>query len=333
MRTAQGARVILMNPSIGILVKGLLPAVFLLGSAMGYQNPAAIQDVPVDYALRADDEVTMHSVQVKEVAAKSFRIDQNGEINCPLLGRVHLAGATVPQAESLLSAKLKTFYLEPDIALNVSGLHSDPLSIIGAVGAPGVHQVRGPMTLLEVLSSAGGVRTDAGPVVKITREKAYGPIPHPSAHESATGASIADISLNSLMEARNPEENIQVRPHDVISIPLAEVVYVVGNVKRAGGFPLGGKPNLSVLQALSLAEGLDARAAPKNARILQRSSASGGESTQTPIDLKAILEGKAQDVTLHPNDILFIPSSTAKSVAARTIEAAIQIAAGVAIRY
>jgi hypothetical protein len=78
---------------------------------------------------------------------------------------------------------------------------------------------------------------------------------------------------------------------------------------------------------------LDARAAPKNARILQRSASDGGESTQTPIDVKAILEGRAKDVTLHPNDILFIPSSTAKSVAARTIEAAIQIAAGVAIRY
>jgi polysaccharide export outer membrane protein len=314
-------------------VKGLIAAAFLVGSAMGYQNPGTVQDIPLDYTLRADDEVTMHSVQVKEVAGKSFRIDQNGEINSPLLGRVHLAGATVPQAESLLSSKLKTFYLEPDVALNVSGLHSDPLSIIGAVGAPGVHQVRGQMTLLEVLSSAGGVRTDAGPVVKITREKLYGPIPHPSAHESASGDSIADINLKSLMEARNPEENIQVRPRDVISIPLAEVVYVVGNVKRAGGFPLGGKPNLSVLQALSLAEGLDARAAPKNARILQRSSTEGGESTQTPIDVKAILEGKAKDVTLHPNDILFIPSSTAKSVAARTIEAAIQIAAGVAIRY
>ena len=194
-------------------------------------------------------------------------------------------------------------------------------------------KLTGPRPLAEAISSAGGVRTDAGPVVKITREKKYGPIPHPSAHETATGASIADINLNSLMEARNPEENIEVKPHDVISVPLAEVVYVVGNVKRAGGFPLGGKPNLSVLQALSLAEGLDARASPKNARILQRSSASGGEATQTPIDLKAILEGKSKDVTLHPNDILFIPSSTAKSVAARTIEAAIQIAAGVAIRY
>jgi polysaccharide export outer membrane protein len=239
----------------------------------------------------------------------------------------------VREAEALLSAKLTTFYREPDVALSIAGLHSETVSVIGAVGTPGVHQVRGKTTLLEVLAASGGVRTDAGPVVKITRAKESGPIPHPSAHESATGENMADINLKSLMDERNPAENIQVLPHDVISIPLAEVVYVVGNVKRAGGFPLGGKPNLSVLQALSLAEGLDARASPKNARILRRSTSADEEAVQTPVDLKAILAGKAKDVTLHPNDILFIPNNSAKSVASRTIEAFVQIATGVAMHY
>jgi len=322
-----------MSSRFVTLVNGLAVAAFLACPAMSYQNPAATQDVPQDYALSRDDEVSVNSVHVKEIAAKSFRIDQNGEINCPLLGRVHVAGMTVREAEALLSAKLTTFYREPDVALSIAGLHSETVSVIGAVGTPGVHQVRGKTTLLEVLAASGGVRTDAGPVVKITRAKESGPIPHPSAHESATGENMADINLKSLMDERNPAENIQVLPHDVISIPLAEVVYVVGNVKRAGGFPLGGKPNLSVLQALSLAEGLDARASPKNARILRRSTSADEEAVQTPVDLKAILAGKAKDVTLHPNDILFIPNNSAKSVASRTIEAFVQIATGVAMHY
>ena len=100
-----------------------------------------------------------------------------------------------------------------------------------------------------------------------------------------------------------------------------------------GGFPLGGKPNLSVLQALSLAEGLDARASPKNARILRRSTNADDEAIQTPVDLKAILAGKAKDVTLRPNDILFIPNSAAKSAGVRTIEALLQVATGVAMHY
>ena len=322
-----------MNSRFLTLVKGLALAAVLACSAMSYQNLAVTQDIPQNYALCPDDEVTINSVQVKEIAAKSFHIDQNGEINCPLLGRVHVAGSTVRQAEALLSTKLTTFYREPDVALSISGLHLETLSVIGAVGTPGVRQVRGRMTLLEVLSASGGVRTDAGPLVKITRAKEYGPIPHPTARESASGESIADINLKSLMDERNPEENILVQPHDVISIPLAEVVYVVGNVKRAGGFPLGGKPNLSVLQALSLAEGLDARASPKNARILRRSTNADDEAIQTPVDLKAILAGKAKDVTLRPNDILFIPNSAAKSAGVRTIEALLQVATGVAMHY
>ena len=71
------------------------------------------------------------------------------------------------------------------------------------------------------------------------------------------------------MEARNSKENIQVLPDDVISVPKAELVYVIGAVHRSGGFVLSEKEKISVLQALSLAEGLDRLAAPKDARIMR----------------------------------------------------------------
>ena len=103
---------------------------------------------------------------------------------------------------------------------------------------------------------------------------------------------------------------------------------MVGNVKKAGGFALGGKPSLSVLQALALAEGLDPRAAGSRARILRPGQAT---TAQIPVDVKKILEGKAKTFVLRPNDILFIPSNAMKSVTMRTIEAAIQIGTGIAI--
>jgi len=243
-------------------------------------------------------------------------------VNFPLIGRIDISGDTLAQAEVVLTTKLKTYYQQPDIELNLSKQHSEPVSVIGAVGNPGVHQMQGRTTLLDALSSAGGVRPDAGPVVVITREAVYGPIALASARTTPSGQSIAEIDLKSLLDAKNPAENILVQPHDVVAVPPAQVVYVVGNVKRAGGFPLGGKPDISVLQALALAEGLDPRAAPQRARILRRSN--GGEQ-QIVVDLKKILAGKAEDLTLHPNDILFVPSSAAKTVATRTIEAAIQM--------
>ncbi len=284
------------------------------------------------YVLHSDDEITVRSLQVKEITDKSFRVDQNGEVNFPLIGRVHLAGATVHAAEVEIAAKLKAYYLEPDIAVSISAFHEEPVSVIGAVGVPGVHQMHGQTTLLDILSAAGGVRADAGPVVRVSRESSlYGQIPYPTAHQVAPGTSVVEINLKSLMEASDSSENIAVQPHDVISVPPAEVVYVIGNVKRAGGFALGGKPNLSVLQALSLAEGLDPRAAPKHARILRRESQIATDSMDIPVDIQKILAGKAPDIIMRPNDILFVPSSLAKAVSARTIEAAISIGTGVLI--
>jgi polysaccharide export outer membrane protein len=132
------------------------------------------------------------------------------------------------------------------------------------------------------------------------------------------------------MEARNPQENIVVRPHDVISVPRAQLIYVVGCVRRPGGFVLGEKEAVSVLQAISLAEGLDRAAAPDKAKIL-RGAEGSAQRTEIAVDVKKLLENKGADVPLQPNDVLFIPNSAAKSAALRSLEAGIQMATGVVI--
>jgi polysaccharide export outer membrane protein len=110
--------------------------------------------------------------------------------------------------------------------------------------------------------------------------------------------------------------------NDVITVPKAELVYVVGCVKKSGGFTLGEHEQISVLQALSLAEGLDHGASTKKARLL-RQEGPGKERKEMAINLKPILNGSAPDVPLHANDILFIPTSTAKLATLRGVEAAI----------
>jgi polysaccharide export outer membrane protein len=75
---------------------------------------------------------------------------------------------------------------------------------------------------------------------------------------------------------------------------------------------------------------MDARAAPSHAQILRRGGAGEGER-KIPVDVQLILAGKGEDVPLRPNDILFIPNSAAKTITARTIEAALQLAIGMAL--
>ena len=144
----------------------------------------------------------------------------------------------------------------------------------------------------------------------------------PKAQLDASGQfSVAEVDLKKILE--DPEENIQIYPHDVVSVPKAEMVYVIGEVKRAGGFVLGEHQSISVLQALALAEGLNTTADARHAQIL-RLEPNATEREEMAVDLKDVLRGKKSDVALRGDDILFIPTSTGRKATLRAIEAAVQ---------
>ena len=283
------------------------------------------------YLLGPDDQLEISGPELTEVSNKPMRIDSDGDIQAPLVGRVHVGGLTVQQAEQTLNKLMSTYIRQPQVAVNVVEVRSQPVSILGAVNAPGVHQVQGRKTLLEMLALAGGMRQDAGYSIRITRELEWGCLPLPKAQLDASGQfSVAEVNVKEIMEAKNPEENIQIFPHDVISVPKAEMVYVVGEVKRSGGFVLGEHQSITVLQALSLAEGLNGPADTRHAKIL-RLQHDADQREELLVDMKGVLAGKKPDVTLQGDDILFIPSSTSKKATLRTLEAAVQTGTGIAI--
>jgi polysaccharide export outer membrane protein len=283
------------------------------------------------YLLGPDDQLEISGPELSELANKPARIDGDGDIQVPLVGRVHVSGLTVQQTEQQLNKVLSTYIRQPQVVVSVTEVRSQPVSILGAVNTPGVHQVQGHKTLLEMLALAGGIRSDAGYSIRITRQLEWGCIPLPNTKLDASGRfSVAELNLNKIMEAKNPEENIQIFPHDVISVPKAEMVYVIGEVKRSGGFVLGEHQSISVLQALSLAEGLNSTADTRHARIM-RLKRDADQREEMAVDVKDVLTGKKPDVALQGDDILFIPGSTGKKAALRAIEAGIQTGTGLAI--
>jgi len=295
------------------------------------QQAGCNSQVRSTYLLGPEDELQISGPELEELTTKTVRVDGEGDIQVPLVGRVHVAGLTVQQAEQELNKRLSTYIRHPQAALDVKDLRSQPASVLGAVNSPGVHQVEGHKTLLEMISMAGGVRPDAGYSIRITRQVEWGCIPLPGAKLDASGRfSVAQVNLQEIMEAKTPEENIQILPHDVISVPKAELVYVTGDVKKSGGFVLGERQTMSVLQAVSLAEGMGPAPDPKHAKIL-RLAPGADQRTEIPVDLKSILQGKGGDVPMQGNDILFIPDSTGKKVALRFMEAAISTGTGLAI--
>ena len=133
------------------------------------------------------------------------------------------------------------------------------------------------------------------------------------------------------MTSRDTGENIIIYPGDVISVPRADLVYVVGDVKKAGGFQISTHETVLLTQALAMAEGLGPDSAAHSARILRPVPGGDGTPRQIPVDVDKIFAGKSPDVLLFANDVLYIPRSGVKVTARRAMEAAIGITSGILI--
>jgi polysaccharide export outer membrane protein len=262
------------------------------------------------------------------------RIDGDGYIRLPMAGRIKASGLTSEQLEAAVDDHLKTYIKDPQATVSVMEFRSQRVSVLGSVKSPGIHTLEGRRTVVEVLASAGGVTDDAGNIMKITRRIEYGRIPLPSAVDDPTGQySVAEVNLKEIITAKNPAQNILIAPDDVISIPRAKMVYVIGNVPHPGGYILGEDASLSILKVVSLAGGVDHNAAANRSRIL-RTVAGNSNRQEIPVKLKSILAGHSGDIQLQPEDILLIPANGVKIAAGRAADIAIQIGAGLAIyRY
>jgi polysaccharide export outer membrane protein len=283
---------------------------------------------PTKYVLGPNDEIVILALNAEDIANKPIRITAGGDINLPMVGRIHVAGMTVEQLEGEVTERLRKYIRNPEVAINVTGFKSQPVSVIGFVGTPGVIQLEGRKTLIEVLSMAGGLKQDAGYRVKITRKSEWGPIPLPSANPSGD-YSVAEVNIRGINDATHPEENILILPFDIISVPRAEIVYVMGEVRKPGGFALNDKQSISVLQLIALSEGLGSNALGKKSKILR--PVPGASHLEIEINLDQLLKGKTKDVTLQPEDILFVPNSSAKSALHKTVDGVISGVTGRAI--
>jgi len=312
-----------------------------LGNGYGRASEIAISLAPEtggachdhsSYVLGADDQVTILVPELEEINGKQFRIDRNGEVGLPLAGRLKAAGLTSEALGRAIETRLRRFVNNPEVIVSITEFRSQPISVLGLVGLPGVYQVQGCKTLFEILSLAGGLKPEAGDQIRITRDAHWGKIPLPQAKDDPSGRfSVASVNVKSILNASNPAENIAVEPNDVISVPKAELVYVVGAVHKPGGFVLGQETTISVLQVLSLAEGPVQTAATKNAKII-RSIPGTTNRAEIPIDVARLLSGKTvNDPRLQADDILFVPESAAKNFRAKTFDAAITAIAGAAI--
>ena len=256
--------------------------------------------------LGAGDLVEMTVYNIPELATKT-RISSQGDMYCPLIGYMHVAGLTTEQAQAAIEQRLADFVKNPHVALFVSQYASQGASVLGEVAKPGIYPVLGRQHLFDLLSAAGGLTEKAGRSLSIT-------------HRDQPDSPLTIALPRNLTD--NSETNVQVFPGDTIIVRKADIVYVVGDVLRPSGV-LMDAGGLTVLQALALAGG-GGRTAKLNGAKLLRKEPTG--TTETPVELQKMLQAKVPDMPMQPNDILIVPTSTGKILAGRALEAAVQAA-------
>jgi len=177
------------------------------------------------------------------------------------------------------------------------------------VRAPLTFQASGPVTLLEAITRAGGLTSEAGSEILISKSQ-----PGPDGEPTSL---VQRIPVKALIDSGDPESNLKLTGGEEIRVPEAGKVFVVGNVKKPGAFPVQDGAETSVLKVLALAEGL-ASYAGKQAYIYRREAS--GSKNEIPIELGKIMERKAPDATLLANDVLYVPDNHGKRLGIAVLE-------------
>src|SRR5215471_8642695 len=115
-----------------------------------------------EYLLGPQDQLLIRVIDLEEAPNAPLRIDPAGNIDLPLIGPTHAAGLTISQFREQLVEKFRKYVRDPVVTVSVVEFRSQPVTVVGSVNSPGVHQIEGPKRLLEVISIAGGLRQEAG---------------------------------------------------------------------------------------------------------------------------------------------------------------------------
>jgi polysaccharide biosynthesis/export protein len=288
-----------------------------------------------DYQIGPEDLLEISVLEAPDLN-HTVRVADDGTVSLALIGSVEVAGLSTREAQAAIADRLRQTYMkDPQVSVFVQEMRSHPVSVFGAVEKPGVYQIRSPKTLVEVLSMAQGLTNDAGDTVVVMRHPsdfvsggmgtanpsaatenssgnaAPGPNASGMPNETSSSADAISVDLKDLLDSSSPQSNVLVYPGDVVKVSRAGIVYVVGQVRKPGGFLLKTNENISVLQALALAEGLSPTSKGKEARIFLAGK-SGEAPKEIAINLDKVMAGKMAAPVLKSNDVLLVPSSAGK---------------------
>jgi polysaccharide export outer membrane protein len=196
----------------------------------------------------------------------TFTVESDGSLTYPLIGRVKAAGLTLREFEDALKKGLADGYLKnPQVSVSMDEYKSQRVFVMGEVRAPGAYQLTGNMTVIEALAKAGGLTPTAAEEVLVVRPVAGANGPGPARADDSE-ATVLHTNIREL-QSGSLSQNLTLKDGDTIVVNKAQSVYVFGQVRAPGAYPID--RGTTVLQALSLAGGVTDRGSTGRIKIVR----------------------------------------------------------------
>ena len=285
-RAGAGSRT---RPSVG---SGFSRTMLLVALLFNLPGVSAAQSA-ANYVIGAQDVLTITVFDQADLSGK-YTVDADGTFTFPLIGRIKAAGLTVREFETELKKRLADGYFKnPQITVGIEQYRSQRIFIVGEVRQPGTFPLTGGMTLIEALSRAGSTLPSASGEALVVRAKQGKAVPGPLLPGQDGSADVVVVNIRDLQSGQLAH-NVELYDGDTIFVPRAESVYVFGQVKNPGSYPLQQR-DTTVLQALSLAGGSTENAALNRIKIIRIEN---GEKKELKVKLGDLVK---------PGDTIVVP--------------------------
>jgi len=253
------------------------------------------QSLPVkDYRIGVKDLLEIRVFELPELN-QTVRVVEDGSVSFALIGKIDVAGLTSQELEKKLASTLDRTYTK-GAHVTVFIKEYQKVAILGAIAKPGNYELVGPTTILQVISQAGGLTSEAMKEIYVFRQERNGQ------------KTQITIDLDKLTIGGDQSLNIDLQPNDVVSIPVDTVltVYVYGEVKMPGAIQFKQSQRFTLLQAVAKAGG-PTEWASKSRVTIKRKAKGAGKEMQIFVNLKNVISGKISDVVLEEGDVIIVP--------------------------
>lgn len=270
------------------------------------------KEIEGQYRIGPGDVLDIRVFNKPQLSRDGVRVDSSGMIRMPIIeGNIQAACRTESELAQEITKRYLDYVLHPQVDVFIKEYQSQQVAVLGAVHTPSRFQLQRRIRLLDLLSLVGGTSDKAGRSIQVLHTSSASICEETTQSAPGETVVVSDLDYFNLEETLRGDDkaNPFVRPGDIISIPEAEQVFVVGNVLRPLSIYL--REPVTISRAIAMAGGTMPDTKSNQVRII-RQAAGSTVKTEIFVNLKAIDKHQAEDIALQANDIVDVPTSGGK---------------------